>query len=117
MLFLATAGMTAGEHLVPVIMEKGPKLVFTSVVVTLVPLIVAWFAARFMLVPTLSSLGLICGAMTSTPGLGAVTASVDSQAPAVAYAAVYPAALIGVTIISQILAIVLSAIASAPPPL
>jgi putative transport protein len=51
----------------------------------------------------LETFGGICGAMTSTPGLGAVTASIDSSLPATSYATVYPLALILVTILAPIL--------------
>ncbi|MCA9147195.1 MAG: hypothetical protein KDB05_30675, partial [Planctomycetales bacterium] len=46
------------------------------------------------------ALGGICGAMTSTPGLGVVTSQVSSSLPATSYAAVYPVALIIITLLT-----------------
>jgi len=42
----------------------------------------------------LSALGGVCGAMTSTPALGAISSKTDSQAPILSYASAYPAALL-----------------------
>lgn len=56
----------------------------------------------------LDTLGGICGGMTSTPGLGAITGKTDSEAPAISYATAYPVALILKTIIVQFIIAVLS---------
>ena len=50
-----------------------------------------------------ATIGMTCGAMTSTPGLGVATAQFDSDAPALAYAAVYPIALVAMTLAAQFL--------------
>jgi uncharacterized transporter YbjL len=47
--------------------------------------------------------------MTSTPGLGVITAKVDSEVPAVSYAAIYPVSLILVTVAARILVLLLLA--------
>jgi putative transport protein len=51
----------------------------------------------------LTLLGALTGGMTSTPGLAAVTPMTDTDAPSVAYAAVYPVALVVLIICAQIL--------------
>ena len=53
------------------------------------------------------SLGSLSGAMTSTPGLGAVNQLTDVEDPAIAYAATYPFALILVAIASQLVPYIL----------
>jgi putative transport protein len=82
-------------------------LIVAAILVTVVPMAVAFAITRLIKLRVVSSLGLICGAMTSTPALGALTASCDSEAPALSYATVYPAALISVTILSQLLAMLM----------
>jgi len=49
-------------------------------------------------------LGAICGAMTSTPGLGVLCSAARSQAAAMACVAAYPAALIGVVALAPLVA-------------
>ena len=68
------------------------------------PLLAAWPLARklFKLDP-LQSLGGICGGMTSTPALGAITAKTDSQAPVISYVSAYPVALIVMILIAKVL--------------
>ncbi|KKK33294.1 YidE/YbjL duplication [Mesobacillus campisalis] len=103
-LFLAGAGTTAGQGIVDVIQERGFSLVFAGALITIVPLFIGYFVSRRMFRFSIAhSLGTLCGGMTSTPGLGAVNQLVDSEEPAVAYAAAYPFALILVAVISQLL--------------
>ena len=47
--------------------------------------------------------GAICGGMTSTPGLGAVIGAIGSDEPASGYEAVYPFALLGLVMFSNLL--------------
>ena len=58
----------------------------------------------FFKVNFLSLLGALTGGMTSTPGLTAVDSMTNSEGPQVAYATVYPFALVTIIICAQILA-------------
>jgi putative transport protein len=102
--FLANAGVRGGVSLVSTLQEYGPMLFGLGVLVSVIPLIVAWPLARkvFKLDP-LQALGGICGGMTSTPALGAITAKTDSQVPVVSYVSAYPVALIVMILIAKIL--------------
>lgn len=103
-LFLAQAGAQAGGQFVTVIREHGLALCVAALVIVAVPLVVGMLLARYaMRLPLLDSMGGICGAMTSTPGLGVIMSTVESPRPAVSYATVYPLALIVVTITAPIL--------------
>ena len=51
----------------------------------------------------LQALGGICGGMTSTPALGAITSKTNSEIPVVSYATAYPVALILMTVFAKIL--------------
>ena len=86
-------------------MAQGIKLFIFGIVVTLVPMILACLAARLMKLDTLTTLGSVCGGMTSTPALGALISSCGTEDVAASYAATYPFALICVVLGAQILAI------------
>jgi putative transport protein len=102
--FLAEAGIRGGGSLAVTLQEYGPMLFALGLLISLVPLIVAWPLARklFKLDP-LQSLGGICGGMTSTPALGAITAKSDSQVPVISYVSAYPVALIVMILIAKVL--------------
>ena len=103
-LFLAQAGVQAGGQFATVLKEHGFILCVGAIAVALAPLVVGVLITRF-LVPLsgLQTLGVICGAMTSTPGLGAITSKTDSKIPATSYATVYPLALILMSLLAPAL--------------
>lgn len=103
-LFLAGAGVKGGGSLVATLQSQGLTLFFAGALITLVPMVVAYVVARKALKMDLpEALGGICGSMTSTPALGAITAKTDRQEPVIAYSTAYPAALILMTILAKLL--------------
>ncbi|MFW5890507.1 MAG: aspartate:alanine exchanger family transporter [Marinilabiliaceae bacterium] len=104
MFFLVEVGTKAGAELVDTYAEYGSKLFLIGGVITLVPMLLAVIASRFMKdMNILSLLGGITGSMTSTPGLAAVDPMTDTNAPAIAYATVYPVAMVLLIIFTQFL--------------
>ena len=104
LLFLSAVGTKAGANLVHTITEYGPSLFLVGMLLTLAPMILGGFFGHYALrLNFLTLLGVLTGAMTSTPGLGAVDAMTDSNAPSVAYATVYPVALVCVILCVQVL--------------
>ena len=102
--FLANAGVSGGVSLVATVQEYGIILFGLGMLVSIVPLILAWPLARKLFkLDALQSLGGICGGMTSTPALGAITAKTDSQVPVISYVSAYPVALIVMILIAKIL--------------
>ncbi|MFI3244284.1 MAG: TrkA C-terminal domain-containing protein [Akkermansia sp.] len=102
MLFLAGAGVSGGGKLVETLQAQGVAMFLTGAAVTIIPMLVAFVLARKVFKLSMpESLGGICGSMTSTPALGAITAKTDSQSPVIAYATAYPAALILMTIFAK----------------
>lgn len=107
-LFLGSAGVRAGETFWQVMQTEGTALLVSAIVVTLVPLLSSFLLARYAFQwDALNSLGAMCGAMTSTPGLGTVTKLTDNAAPSTAYVAVYPMALLAISILAPLLGTVL----------
>lgn len=102
--FLAQAGSQAGGQFVSVVLQNGWTLCLVAMILVVVPLLTGFLAARYWLkLDLLEIAGGLCGAMTSTPGLGAVTSVVDSSIPATSYATVYPVALVLVTLLTPLL--------------
>lgn len=102
--FLAAVGTSAGSSMVETFQNSGFSLFGYGIILTLVPMIIATLVSRYFLKTNLLVLlGTLAGAMTSTPGLAAVDNVVDSDAPAVAYATVYPIAMVILIIVVQIL--------------
>lgn len=105
--FLSAVGTSAGSRLVDTYNESGAILFVAGGIITLVPMIVATVVARlaFKMNP-LTMLGALTGSMTSTPGLAATDSLTDTNAPSVAYATVYPIAMVLLIIVVKILAII-----------
>jgi len=102
--FLAHAGVHGGGSLMSTLHEHGFALFGMGICVSALPLIVAWpIATKFFKMNALQALGGICGGMTSTPALGAITAKTDSTVPIVSYVSAYPVALIIMIVISKVL--------------
>ncbi len=104
MLFLASVGTKAGSTLVETYLQYGIKLFLIGGVITLLPMIIASIIAKlFFKTNALTFLGTITGAMTSTPGLAAIDTMTKTNAASVAYATVYPIAMVLLIICAQLL--------------
>lgn len=107
LLFLAEVGTSAGKTLVATFQESGFLLFGLGAVVTVVPMLLAALVGRFVFrISMLDLLGTITGGMTSTPGLAAADSMTDSNIPGVAYATVYPIAMVFLILFIQLIAMV-----------
>lgn len=106
LLFMATVGTSAGAEISDVMQNYGFSLIGIGAAITILPMLTAALVAHFFFkMNMLSLLGALTGAMTSTPGLAAIDSKTDSDAPSVAYAAVYPLALVLMILFSQLMAL------------
>ncbi len=104
--FLAAVGTSAGSSMVSTFQNYGIELFIYGIVITLIPMLITTLVARyFFKMNLLILLGTLAGSMTSTPGLAAIDNMVDTDAPAVAYATVYPIAMVLLIITVQILSL------------
>ena len=104
-LFLAEVGTSAGKNLVATFQESGLLMFGVGAAITLIPMLVAAIVGRLVFkISLLDLLGTITGGMTSTPGLAAADSMVDSNIPSVAYATVYPIAMVFLILFIQIIA-------------
>lgn len=103
MFFLSYVGTKAGATLVETFQEYGIQLFLFGGVITIVPMLVGAFIAHIFKINPLSAMGALTGSMTSTPGLAAADGMTETNAPSVAYASVYPVAMVLLIICIQIL--------------
>lgn len=102
-LFLVGAGIPGGADFVA---NFNAMYFVYGVIMTIVPLIVGYFFAKYVLkLNLLNNLGSITGGMTSTPALGTLISTAGTEDVAAAYAATYPIALIAVVLVSQFIII------------
>ncbi len=102
LLFLVSAGTSAGAELMPVLESQGFALLLLAAVAVAVAMAIGLVLAFAVFKQSAAStIGMTCGAMTSTPGLGAASAQFESDTPALSYAAVYPLALVAMTVVAQ----------------
>ena len=102
-LFLAGAGLPGGAEFIAFF---DPMYFVYGVVMTLLPLVIGYIIAKYVLkMSLLNSLGSLTGGMTSTPALGTLINTAGTEDVASAYAATYPIALIAVVLVSQFLII------------
>lgn len=108
-MFLLGAGFEGGVALVQEIANAGGAAIVIwgfvgGAVMTLVPMIVGFVVGKYVLkLPLLNSLGSITGGMTSTPALGTLISTAETDDVASAYASTYPIALILIVLASQLL--------------
>lgn len=91
-LFLASVGITAGEKFIPTLVS-GDGFIWMGygAIITLVPLLLTALFTRIVLKRNyLEICGLLAGSMTDPPALAFANSIAVSEAPAIAYATVYP---------------------------
>lgn len=104
MMFLIGAGVEGGSSFVATLSEYGFILFVYGAVMTLVPMIIGFLVAKYVLkLSLLNNLGSITGGMTSTPALGTLISVSGTDDVASAYASTYPIALVAVVIFSQLI--------------
>ena len=103
--FLACVGFQSGDHFLQNLVHGGGlPLVGWGVLISVVPMLLVGTFARLVLRMDFVTLsGLTAGAMTNSPTLLFANELTGSAAPAVAYAAVYPLAMLLPVFCSQLL--------------
>lgn len=90
LLFMAGVGLRAGSSIVETMLASGPMLILAGILVTTVPLAVAYiFGRRVLKLNPAILMGALTGAMTSGAALSVVTKEADSAIPAIGYAGTY----------------------------
>ena len=109
-MFLLGAGFEGGVSLVQEISQPDAGIGMViwgfagGAIMTVFPLIVGFFVGKYVLhLPLLNNLGSITGGMTSTPALGTLIATAETDDVASAYASTYPIALVLIVLASQLM--------------
>jgi len=104
-LFLACVGLKAGENFIETLVRgDGLMWMAAGIVITVTPLIIAAIVARAVFkMNFLAICGLLSGSMTDPPALVFAHSIANSDAPSVAYAAVYPLTMILRILLAQIM--------------
>ncbi len=102
MLFLIGAGVDGGVSLVSAVGDDTSIIAWGfvgGVVITIIPMVVGFFLGKHILkLPLLNNLGSITGGMTSTPALGTLISTAETDDVAGSYASTYPIALVLIVI-------------------
>ncbi|PIF05326.1 MAG: transporter [Draconibacterium sp.] len=107
-LFMAAVGTGAGASIVETFQQYGIKLFIVGGLITIVPMIVSTIIGKvFFKMNILTLFGALSGSMTSTPGLAAADSMTDSNAHSIAYATVYPVAMVLLIVVVQLIVIIL----------
>jgi putative transport protein len=107
-LFLASVGLVAGQKFIHTLLS-GDGFIWMGygAIITLIPLLLVGFYARYILKRNyLEICGLLSGSMTDPPALAYANSIAQSEAPAVAYATVYPLVMFLRIFIAQLLILV-----------
>ena len=106
--FLASVGTEAGADIMNTFEKYGLRLFLFGGLITLLPMVVAAYAGKwFFNMNLLTMLGAISGSMTSTPGLAAADSMTDTNAHSIAYATVYPLAMVLLIVVVQFISLTL----------
>jgi len=103
-LFLASIGLSTGTVLIKVFKEgKGFEWIAIGFVITVVPLLIAGFAARLIAKKSFFQIcGLLAGASTDPPALAFALQMAGNNVPSQTYATVYPLAMIARIIAAEL---------------
>jgi len=104
-LFLASVGLKAGENFIPAITTGGGfSWMGYGALITIVPVLITGIVARkWFRFNYFEICGLLSGSMTDPPALAYANSLAQSEAPAVAYATVYPLVMFMRIFIAQLL--------------
>jgi putative transport protein len=106
--FLAAVGTDAGADIIETFEKYGLELFLYGGVITLLPMMMTAYAGkRLFKMNLLSMLGALSGSMTSTPGLAAADSMTDTNAHSIAYATVYPVAMVLLIVAVQVISLIL----------
>jgi len=103
-LFLASIGLSTGTVFIKVFKEgKGFEWIAIGFVITVVPLLIAGFAARLIAKKSFFQIcGLLAGASTDPPALAFALQMAGNNVPSQTYATVYPLAMIARIIVAEL---------------
>jgi putative transport protein len=103
--FLAVVGLNAGGGVVKAFLEHGVLLIAVGIGSALAAEMVGFFLGHYVWkINWIILAGAICGAMTSTPGLGAAIDATGTDECSAGYGGAYPVAIVCMVLFTTMLA-------------
>jgi putative transport protein len=104
-LFLASVGIVSGEKFIPALVSgEGFVWMGYGAIITMIPILITGFFARLVMKRNyLEVCGLLAGSMTDPPALAFANGIAQNEAPAVAYATIYPLVMFLRIFVAQLL--------------
>ena len=104
LIFMAGVGLKAGQTFLPTVQSVGPPLLVSGILVTCLPVIIAYLFGRYALkISPVLLMGGITGSMTSGASLKIVTSEAKSSIPALGYTGAYAFANVLLTIAGSLI--------------
>ncbi|MDD3324033.1 MAG: YidE/YbjL duplication [Sulfurospirillaceae bacterium] len=102
LMFVATVGTNAGKYLMEALEKNGFMPIYIALATLICSLLIVALTCRFILkMNFINIMGLLSGAMTSTPSLTMSNDLTKTDYPSIAYAAVYPMSLVLIILLAQ----------------
>lgn len=103
-IFVFCVGISAGPTFFRGLGQQGRSLATLGAIITATGILSAWLCAEYLQIPADLAGGLMAGAMTSTPALGAITDTVaDSSNVGVGFGMGYPFGIVSVVVFVQLM--------------
>ena len=103
-MMLSVVGLRYGYQFVESIANQGIGILLSAAVAAFLAILVGFLVGRYWFkINWVILSGVICGGMTSTPGLGASIDAIGRDEPGMGYGATYPFALIGMIVFTILL--------------
>ncbi len=102
-LFIFTVGIQAGPGFADSFRQHGRKYVLAAALLVLFSLVTAIVVKYTMGIPSDMLAGILCGALTSTPGLSVAIESTNSHMASIGYGIAYPIGVLGVIVFVKLM--------------
>jgi putative transport protein len=102
-LFIFTVGIQAGPGFMSSFKKQGRKLAVMATLIVLIGVLLALAAMHIFKIDSALMVGILCGALTSTPGLTVAIDATSSPLASIGYGIAYPVGVIGVIIFVRLL--------------
>ena len=102
-LFIFTVGIQAGPGFLGSFKKSGRKLAILASLIVVSGVVVAFLSMIIFDIDTALMIGILCGALTSTPGLTVAIDATASPLASIGYGIAYPVGVVGVIVIIKLI--------------
>lgn len=102
-LFIFTVGIQAGPGFISSFKKQGRKLALMASLIVVFGVLLAVVAQQVFQIDSALMVGILCGALTSTPGLTVAIDATSSPLASIGYGIAYPVGVVGVIVFVRLL--------------